>query len=79
MNSVHSSESVKYEHYEEGLPQPHPHTELYSRNLTLINITNFRFLINRDICNVSALALVTIVHSAMEHEDARNVIRWSRA
>ena len=62
--------SKKYEPH-----QAHPHTELYSRNLTLINITNFRFLINRDICNVSALALVTIVHSAMEHEDARNVIR----
>ena len=44
-------------------------------NLTLINITNFRFLINTDICNVTNIALVTLVHTAMDHESTRNVIR----
>ena len=44
-------------------------------NLTLINITNIQFLINTDICNVTNIALVTLVHTAMEHEAARNVIR----
>ena len=45
-------------------------------NLTLINITNFQFLINTDICNVTNIALVTLVHTAMEHEATRNVIRF---
>ena len=45
------------------------------RNLTVINITDFQFLINNDICNVTNISLVTIIHSAMEHEDTRNIIR----
>ena len=48
---------------------------IHCSNLTLINITNFNFLINTDICNVTNIALVTLVHTAMEHKDARNVIR----
>ena len=44
-------------------------------NLTLINISNFQFLINTDICNVTNIAIVTLVHTAMEYEAARNVIR----
>ena len=49
--------------------------ESYCSNLTLINITNFQFLINTDICNVTNIGLVTLVHTAMEHVGARNVIR----
>ena len=35
----------------------HPHQNLMEHNFTLINITNFKFLINNDICNVSKESL----------------------
>ena len=60
---------------EKPLAEAHPHSDLYTRNLTLINITNFKFLINNDICNVSPVAIVTIVHSAVENKAARDIIR----
>ena len=44
------------------------------RNLTIINITNFQFLINNDICNVPNISVVTIIHTAMEHEETRDII-----
>ena len=34
---------------------PHVHENLHPSNLTLINIKNFRFLINQDICNISQI------------------------
>ena len=55
--------------------EPRPHHDLYTRNLTLINITNFKFIINNDICNVTPIALVTIVHSALGNKEARDIIR----
>ena len=55
--------------------RPHPHTDLYTRNLTLINITNFKFLINNDICDVTPVAIVTIVHTAAKNKKARDIIR----
>ena len=54
----------------------HPHRDLYTRNLTLINIKNFKFLINNDICNVTPVAIVTIVHSSVENAKAREIIRF---
>ena len=54
----------------------HTHKDLYTRNLTLINMTNFKFLINNDICNVTPVAIVTIVHSAAQNEKARDIIRF---
>ena len=51
------------------------HQRLYGRNLTLINITNFQFLINNDICNVRRVSLVTIIHSASQNTEARAIIR----
>ena len=54
----------------------HPHSDLYTRNLTLINIKNFKFLINNDICNVTPIAIVTIVHSSVENRAARDIIRF---
>jgi hypothetical protein len=61
--------------------EPHPHHDLYTRNLTLINITNFKFIINNDICNVTPIALVTIVHTALGNKEARDIIRttWGSA
>ena len=53
----------------------HPHEELYTRKLNLINITNFTFLINNDICNETPIAIVTIVHTAAENKKARDIIR----
>ena len=53
----------------------YPHSDLNDNNLTLINITNFKFVINNDICNVQRVALVTIVHSAVENQEARSMIR----
>ena len=51
------------------------HKDLFDRNLTLINITNFKFVINNDICNVRQVALVTIVHTAVDNHEARSMIR----
>ena len=55
----------------------HPNSDLYTRNLTLIDITKFRFIINNDICNVAPIAIVTIVHSSVENKEARDIIRYS--
>ncbi|XP_023337865.1 beta-1,3-galactosyltransferase 2 isoform X2 [Eurytemora carolleeae] len=59
---------------------PHVHENLHPSNLTLINIKNFRFLINQDICNISQIEMVTIVASAVENTKARNIIRetWGK-
>ena len=57
------------------LDQPHPHDLDLDRNLTLINITNFKFLINNDICNVSKISIVTIIHSSSQNTVARDMIR----
>ena len=51
------------------------YTDLYNRNLTLINITNFKFVINNNICNVQRVTLVTIIHTAVKNIDARSMIR----
>ena len=55
--------------------EEYPHTDLYDRDLTLINITNFKFVINNDICNVQRVALVTIIHTAVDNHEARSMIR----
>ena len=52
------------------------HNDLYNRNLTLINMTNFKFVINNDICNVRRVTLVTIVHSAVDNHESRSMIRY---
>ncbi|XP_023334734.1 uncharacterized protein LOC111706174 isoform X1 [Eurytemora carolleeae] len=54
---------------------PHVHPNLHPDNLTLINITNFKININYDICNVSQIGLVTIIHSAVPNKQARSAIR----
>ena len=56
--------------------EDYPHDHLYDRNLTLVNLTNFKFLINNDICNVRRVSLVTIIHSASQNTEARAIIRW---
>ena len=56
--------------------QPHHHYDLYDRDLTVINITKFKFLINNDICNVSKIHMVSIIHTAGPNVDARQMIRW---
>ena len=53
----------------------YPHSDLNDNNLTLINITNFKFVINNDICNVQKVALVTIIHTAVDNHEARSMIR----
>ena len=53
----------------------HPHAELYPRNLRLINMHNFTFKINNDICNENPIAIVTIVHTAAQNKKARDIIR----
>ena len=55
--------------------EEYPHNDLFDRNLTLINITNFKFIINNDICNVRRVALVTIIHTAVDNHEARAMIR----
>jgi len=54
---------------------PHPHENLHPDNLTLIDIHPFTMEINQDICNISNIALVTIIHTAVQNDDARRVIR----
>ena len=56
--------------------EDYPHDHLYDRNLTVINMTSFKFLINNDICNVRRVSLVTIIHSASQNTEARAMIRW---
>ena len=56
---------------------PHLHLDLFTRNLTLINITNFQFIINNEICNITTISLVIIVHSAPHNIHLRNMIRNS--
>ena len=51
------------------------HDQLYDRNLTVINMTSFKFLINNNICNVRRVSLVTIIHSASQNTEARAIIR----
>ena len=55
--------------------EEYPHHDLFDRNLTLINLTNFKFIINNDICNVRRVALVTIIHTAVDNHEARSMIR----
>ena len=55
--------------------EDYPHDHLYDRNLTLVNLTNFKFLINNDICNIRRVSLVTIIHSASQNTEARAMIR----
>ena len=55
------------------------HEELYDRNLTLVDIPNFKFVINNDICNVQQVALVTIIHTAVDNHEARSMIRSVRS
>ena len=52
-----------------------PHNNLHPDDLTLIDLHPFTMEINQDICNVSSIALVTIVHSAVQNDDARKIIR----
>ena len=46
-------------------------------NMTLINITNFKFLINNNICDVSNINIVTIIYSSAQNAEARDNIRYS--
>ena len=69
--NIHLMENVP--EYEED----YPHNHLYDRNLTPVNLTNFKFLINSDICNVRRVSLVTIIHSASQNTEARAMIRWA--
>ena len=55
--------------------EDYSHDHLYDRNLTVINMTSFKFLINNDICNVRRVSLVTIIHSASQNTAARAIIR----
>ena len=55
------------------------HEELYDRNLTLVDIPNFKFVINNEICNVQRVALVTIIHTAVDNHEARSMIRSVRS
>lgn len=48
--------------------EPHKQPNLYPAHLTLLNITNFTFVLNTDICNVKEISLVTIVHTAVTHQ-----------
>jgi len=49
--------------------------KIKNKTFTLINITNFQFIINNDICNVSKIPIVTIIHSAIENKESRKMIR----
>ena len=49
--------------------------DLYDRNLTVVNMSNFKFIINDDICDVQNLSLVTIIHSATQNSETRDIIR----
>ena len=52
----------------------HSHKDLYDRNFTVVDL-KFKFIINNDICNAQRIALVTIIHTAVDHHEVRSVIR----
>ena len=56
------------------------HNKLSPANLTVIDLAEFKFLLTSDICCVSPLALVTLVHSAPGNRASRDMIRgsWGR-
>ena len=58
--------------------EEYSHEALYDRNLTLVDIPNFKFVINNDICNVQRIAMVTIIHTAVDNHEARSMIRSVR-
>ena len=47
---------------------PPKHPDLYPTHLRLLNLSQPIFLHNSDICTEAEIALVTIVHSAIEHQ-----------
>ena len=47
------------------------------RNLTLVDLTRFKFRINNDICCGVAVGLLVLVHSAVGNSAARGIIRSS--
>ena len=59
----------------EVLNKKNSDTDLYDRNLTVVNMSNFKFIINDDICDVQNLSLVTIIHSATQNSETRDIIR----
>ena len=75
VNSTVVGQTTEADDTNQPASKPFPHEDLYTRNLTLINMTNFKFLINNDVCNVTPIAIVTIVHSAVENKKARDIIR----
>ena len=54
----------------------HQNNKIKNKTFTLINITNFQFIINNDVCNVSKIPIVTIIHSAIENKESRKMIRY---
>ncbi|XP_011309388.1 beta-1,3-galactosyltransferase 5 isoform X2 [Fopius arisanus] len=64
-----------------ALPQPYSLSELPSSDeTTLIDITNFRFVINHDPCNRTQPLLLTLIHSAPDNYAKRQVVRetWGK-
>ena len=45
-------------------------------NLTLIDIKNFNFTINNNVCGNSHVDIITIVHSYIGNQEARHIIRY---
>ena len=62
--NVTKKEKDKVEEPPPKVDVPHYHENLHPPNLQLINITDFNIIINTDICNVTDIAIVTIIHSA---------------
>ena len=54
--------------------EPHVYPNLYPTHLTLLDITNFPLILNTDICNVKEISLVTIVHSAVNHQVSTQIV-----
>ena len=54
----------------------HQNNKIKNKTFTLINVTNFQFIINNDVCNVSKIPIVTIIHSAIENKESRKMIRY---
>ena len=52
-----------------------PNDHLFPNDLTLINITNFSFILNNDICDINPLTIIIIIHSATANTEARDIIR----
>lgn len=65
VHSVHNHTDKFINLLPSDLEQPFP----------LVDLPDFRYLINYDVCNRTKIGLLALVHTALDHEEPRHIIR----